>query len=424
MKIKLAQFANSETTKPSAAIAFFSNELVIGVDGWAMITKFGDYPSTALFNDGKGGVKKEKAIQRVDKAGAEQMVASFANSRRGVRKFLKGCNIYDGHPDVPGIGKFYPDKSPKGVFADLEVREDGLYGLPVFTNEGSDLVEKKLRRAFSGNIGNSEPCGQDENGVPIYRPTELYSAGLTNTPHLPVNFFNSDGFVAEAPTNKNKNMKRKLLALFAALSLKPSFANADEPADAEMEAALDQVQTKVAAFANEQTSIKKKLLVICGKLGITFANESQITDVEATLGQAQDKVVTLASERDALKTQFANERTARIDDELGSAVKQGRITEADRPQWKNRLGVEAQFANELTAIRALEVKVKTEAATSGRQDSNVDLTDPKSRRQFCNDAVANICKEKGWDVKKDYDRAFRLGQERHPEAFGVKSKKK
>ena len=213
MKKSKAQFANS-AAQPAAAV-FFANEIAIGADGWAMITKFGDYPSTALFADGKGGMKKEKAIQRVDKAGAEQMVAAFVNARRGIRKFLRGCNIYDGHPDVPGIGKFYPDKEPKGVFADLQVRDDGLYGLPVFTNEGSELVETKKRRAFSGNIGNSEPDGTTADGVPIYRPTEIFSAGLTNNPHLPVNFFNADDTLAEAPaeaTNQNnqtKKMKKK-----------------------------------------------------------------------------------------------------------------------------------------------------------------------------------------------------------------------
>jgi hypothetical protein len=417
------EFANAD--KPSAAI-FFSNDIAIGEDGWAMITRFGDYPSTALFPDGKGGVKKEKAIQRVDKAGAEQMVASFANSRRGVRKLFKGCNIYDGHPDAPGIGKFYPDKEPKGVFANLEVREDGLYGQPIFTNDGFELVEKKLRRAFSGRIGEAEPCGEDSNGVPIFRPTELFSAGLTNNPHLPVHFFNSDGSLADASTHNDKNMKKTILKMCTALGIQ--FAN--DADDAQTEAALDKVEAKVVAFANEQTAnaaktktLKEKLLGLCAKVGISFANADAITDPTATLAQVEDKIVTLSSDRDSLKTQFANERKERVESELGYAVQDGRITEAERAQWKNRLSVEAQFANELTSLRALEGKVKTEAATRSRLDSNVDLADPVSRRQFCNDAVVNICKEKNWDVKKDYDRAFRVAQERHPEAFGMKKKK-
>lgn len=418
MKNKLPEFANADVPKPAEAIVFF-NDLVIGSDGWAMVTKFGDYPSTALIPDGKGGAKKEKAIQRVDKTGAEQMVAEFANSRKGIRKFLRGCNIYDGHPDAPGIGKFFPDKEPKGVFVALEVREDGLYGMPVFTNEGSDLVEKKLRRAFSGRIGDSEPCGNDANGVPVYRPTKLYSAGLTNSPHLPVHFFNSDGTVADAQPQTKNTMKKTILKMCTALGIQ--FAN--EADDAQTEAALDKVGDQVVGLVNEKTSIKKKLLTLCGKLGITFANESQITDVESTLGQAHDKIVTLDSERTSARTQFANERTARIDDEIGYAVTQGRITEAERPQWKNRLNVEAQFANELTSLRGLAPKVKTEAETRGRLDTAVDLKDPKSRRQFCNDAVSNICKEKGWDLRKDYDRAHRVAQDRHPEAFGITKKK-
>lgn len=418
MKIK-PEFANAD--KPTAAI-FFSNEIVIGADGWAMITKFGDYPSTALFPDGKGGVKKEQAIQRVDKAGAEKMVASFANSRKGIRKFLKGCNIYDGHPDAPGIGKFYPDKEPKGVFANIEVREDGLYGQPIFTNEGSELVETKQRRAFSGRIGDAEPCGQDSNGVPIYRPTELFSAGLTNNPHLPVHFFNSDGSLAEAPNQKNKTMKKAILEMCAKLGIQ--FAN--DADDAQTEAALGQVQTRVAAFVNEQAAhaastktLKEKLVALCGKVGITFANADAVTDPAATLAQVEDKVVTLNTDLTTARTQFANERKDRIADALASAIKGGRITEAEKPTWEGRLKVEAQFANEMTALNALTPKMKTTSVTVSRggRETQVDIGSAPARRQFINEAIDEVVREKGLKLPNDYSKAYNEVQRRHPALF-------
>jgi len=123
MKTTKPFFANEST---SATLVGFCNDINIGADGWAMIAPFGDHPSPALFPDGKGGMKKQPAIQRIDKTGAEMMVASFHNEQRGFRKFIRGCNIYVGHPHVPGLGKFYPDKEPKGVFADLAVREHQL----------------------------------------------------------------------------------------------------------------------------------------------------------------------------------------------------------------------------------------------------------------------------------------------------------
>ena len=93
------QFANAATD--GSHLVGFCNEIAIGEDGWAMIAPFGDHPSTALLPEAGGKVKKQPAIQRIDKTGADAMVSSFHNERRGLRKFLKGCNIYVGHPDVP-----------------------------------------------------------------------------------------------------------------------------------------------------------------------------------------------------------------------------------------------------------------------------------------------------------------------------------
>jgi Mu-like prophage I protein len=420
MKIRSKiSFANS-AEKPVVTFSFV-NEINIGADGWAMIAPFGDHPSNALVPDGTGKMKKQKAIQRIDAAGASAMVAQFHNERKGVRKFLRGCNIYVGHPDVPGLEKFYPDHEAKGVIADVAVRADGIYGLPVFTNEGSELVEQKKFRAFSGNIGESEADGE-VNGVPAYRPTKLFSVGLTNTPHLPVHFFNSDGSLAEAPTNQNKTMKKAIVEMCAALGIQ--FAN--DADDAKTEVALGQVQAKVAAFANEKTAftaatkaIKEKLVALCAKVGITFANADAVTDPAATLAQVEDKIVTLNADLTTARTQFANERTARITDAIGAAVKSGRITEAEKPTWEGRLKVEAQFANEMTALNALTPKVKTTSVTVNRggKESQVDVSTPQARTQFINEAITEVAGELKLDEKKDYPRIFNEVQRRHPALF-------
>lgn len=405
---------------PTATVFGFINEIAIGADGWAMICPYGDHPSEALIDAGNGKLKRQKAIQRITKASAETMVAQFHNSRKGLRKFLRGVNIYVGHPDVPGLEARYPDKEPKGVFADMETREDGIYGLPVFTNEGSEIVEQKKLRAFSGRLINSVPDGE-KNGVPVYCPTEICSVGLTNNPHLPVHFFNSDDTLAEAPAEAEKRkhqttMKKKLIALCATLGIQ--FAN--EADDAATEAALDQVNSKVAAFANEQTSLKQKLLKLCARVGITFANEAQITDPAATLVQVEERIGTLATERDTARTQFANERKARIEDAIGSAITGGRITEAERAQWQNRLNVEAQFANELQTLAALKPTVKTQSvitAQRGGREVQIDISNPQARTQFVNEAMDEVAAEMKLDRKKDHQRIFNTVQQRHPALF-------
>lgn len=377
----------------------FCNDIAIGDDGWAQIAPFGDHPSLALIPDAAGKIKKQKAIQRIDKPGAEAMVAGFHNERRGLRKFLRGCNIYVGHPDVPGLEKFYPDKEPKGVFADMQVRADGLYGLPVFTNEGSNLVEQKTYRAFSGNIGESEEC-EAVNGTPCYRPTKIFSAGLTNSPHLPVHFFNSDDTLADPAVNQNQNqtMKKKIIALCATLGVQ--FAN--EADDAQTEAALDQVQTKVAAFANEKATLESSLTAKDGEL--------------ATLKTEKDTAVT---ERDTARTQFANERKARIEDALSLALTSGRITAAERGVWEGRLKVEAQFVNELDALTKLAPKVKTTSVTVNRggKEQAIDISQPGQRAKFVNEVLTEVAAELKLDPVKHYDRIYREVVTRHPALF-------
>lgn len=190
----------------------------------------------------------------------------------------------------------------------------------------------------------------------------------------------------------NKKLIEKLMALCAKLGIQFANANAD---DAATEAALTEVETKVAAFANEKQTLTTK-----------------ITGLET------DKT-NLTTERDAARAQFANERAARINDEIGLALSAGRITAAERPAWEGRLRVEANFANEVTAIRGLKPVMKTESITlkrNGREET-IDISDAKSRRQFINSAIDEVAAEKGLKLPKDYDKAFNEVQRRHPALF-------
>src|SRR5581483_9879065 len=180
-----ALFANSSD---SAELVSFTNDLALGPDGWAQLAPFGDFPGRALLRQPDGSVKTFDAIQRLDRAAAEGMTAKFKSLGQRLKRFLTGCHIYVGHPDVPAFANDYPDKNPKGMIVDLSVRDDGLYCKPVFTNEGSELIESKTYRAFSG-YWSAQQVGE-ENGKTIFRPDLLKSAGLTNRPNLPVHLMN------------------------------------------------------------------------------------------------------------------------------------------------------------------------------------------------------------------------------------------
>ncbi|HTV62287.1 MAG TPA: hypothetical protein VMH30_06930 [Verrucomicrobiae bacterium] len=466
-------------SSPPFALFGFANELTIDADGWAMIAPLGDFPSEALLPTSNGRLQRQSAIQRITRDSAEIMVAQFHNSRAGVKKFIRGCNIYVGHPDMPGLESRYPDKEPKGVFADMEVREKGIYGLPVFTNEGMDLVEgRKLVngrrvRGFSGRLMDATADGH-KDGVPVFVPTRIVSAGLTPFPHLPVEFFNEEGLLSTNPENEqeftngevsrearetaregagahhrtkhqgeisrgmrettrpapagrvlhNNKMKKKLLEICTVLGIQ--FAN--DADDAQTEAALDEAAAKVTAFAQTAKTVKQKLLGAARKAGIEFANEEAITDPVATLAQIEDRLqkgldsaAATAAELAAARNQFANERTARIGDELTHAVLGGRITNADRTVWEGRLKVEAQFANEMTAIRALKPVVKTTSITltRGQRKDQIDLANPHQRRQFVNEVLAEIALEQKLDPVRNSRQILNLARRRHPALFEV-----
>src|ERR1700722_4139453 len=186
------QFRNTDSALKSPSttgLVAFTNEIEMDHQGWAQLAPFGDYPGQALVQQSDGSVAKFNAIQRFDRAAARAMVAKFKSPWHRLKRYFTGCHIYLGHPDVPAFANEYPDKAPKGMIVDLEARANGLFCKPVFTHEGSELVESRRLRAFSAywtarEIGRQD--GPDGKTLKIYRPDILKSAGLTNNPNLPV----------------------------------------------------------------------------------------------------------------------------------------------------------------------------------------------------------------------------------------------
>jgi hypothetical protein len=238
----------------------------------------------------------------------------------------------------------------------------------------------------------------------VFRPTELFSAGLTNSPHLPVQYLNDQN------QNQQVMKKDKVIQLLAAVGILTAkgVAFANDASDEDVEKGLEQLGDKAkgaAAFANEKAQL-----------------ESKVTAETSKVNALTSEKTTLVSERDAARTQFANERAARIEDSLGHAIVTGRITDAERPVWKGRLENQAQFANELGALTNLEPKIKTASAVEGRTKVNGEIADPNERRQFVNEAIDSVCREKGWDRTKDYDKAFNHVQKAHPAMFAAMAK--
>ena len=379
--------------KTIQAIAFI-NEISLSNDGWGMLAPFGDYPGKALIKQQDGTFKKVNAIQRIDKLAADGMVAQFKSLYQSVKRYLTGCPIFAGHGDVPTMANEYPDKNPKGTIVDLEVRADGLYCKPVFTNEGSEIIESKKLRAFSG-YWDAEEIGEYQ-GSKVYRPSKLISAALTNRPNLPVQLLNEK----ETPTPKKKNTMLKIIEALTGYGI--TIAN---------EATEEQVSEALKSLGE-----KAKSADTLAAEKATLANEKAKADGE--LSTAKNSITSLTQQVESGKTAFANERKLHIANLIGIALVTGKITAAEKPLFESRLAVETNFANEAQAIIALQPQLKTESATLNINGNSVSIANAQERREV----VEKLVKAEMASNGGDYGKAWSTVQRTHPALFEAMKK--
>lgn len=378
-----------ETAIEDREMVTMVNELTIGADGWAHIAPYGDYVGIAVKPDGKGGFTREKAIQRLDKLSVTEMVNEYQKASRGVSGFFKKRPVFEGHPDFMVGGENYPNKEPQGIFYNIEAREDGLYGQPIMTEAGERLIASKKYRALSARW--AAEYVNSEDGTKIYRPVKFLSAGLTNSPNLPVQLMN------EAETTTKKTTMKKITAWLTGHGI----TVADEATE-------DQVAT---ALAQLDPTIKS------AKTAVQMANEKATADGKVTTLTEANKLI--SDQLTASQSQFANEREKRIDAELGYALKDGRITGSEQATWKNRLNIPAQFANELTALQAIKPVVKTTSVTIDRGGNKVEIANEDQRRVVTQEVLVEIANEKKLNLAKDYDKVWTEAVKRHPALFGA-----
>jgi hypothetical protein len=120
----------------SVAIAC-ANGAALGTDGWALIP-FGDTRHSG--REGRGdvasarvnaGEKERPLIQRFDRAAALAILNDFKAAWGSFKRAVVGLPIFKGHPDASRFEQQYPDKTPRGTIADMEVTDQGLRIRPV-----------------------------------------------------------------------------------------------------------------------------------------------------------------------------------------------------------------------------------------------------------------------------------------------------
>ncbi|HEY0966939.1 MAG TPA: phage protease [Opitutaceae bacterium] len=301
-------------------------------DGWAQIAPYGRWPNS-------------RGLQVFEKADAEEIVRNFKSLWGQLKRLVVGIPTFAGHPDHPDFANIYKDKTEYGQWADLQARDDGLWGRPVFSTSGADLIQGGLKYP-SPNWGCIKVV---EGGSTVFRPRLLRSVGLTRRPNLPTHS------LANAKPETDPAMKAQLIALLAALG---------RPLANEASATDEQITEALVAAVPVATSLaaRPETTALANEQTVSSQLREKLTKVEADLAneQAQHKATA----------------TARNEALVDSAIRAGRVIEAQRPVWLSRL--ERDFANEAPALAAEQPKLKTNGRTENLGDRK-PASEAKSR---------------------------------------------
>lgn len=353
-------------------------------DGWIMLLPMGKFPGT--LRTYAGGEETRESIDQVfDQQAIEAIAASW-----NARKSEMGANFPGMLVDYDHFS--HDEDKPTGAagwIEAVEIRQDGLWGLPRWSQDGRAKLEGGMYRLVSPVLSGFERVGE-ENGKKVLRPTVLERLALTNDPQLrgmpPVS--NRAGTTNDKTTMDHKKLLLQLLGL------------PDTATDAEI---TDACSAAVAAMNGCATD---------GKKGIT---------------EMRNRIVALNGELVVARTE---RDTAKASAEAANKM----LVEADLIRFKglapdDKLR-EMLTANRGVAVAALEVALTAKGTASGhgngtgkvyvpRHDAknranpgSVDKGDESGANMSEGEAAKirlradELSKEKGWGFNRAFDEAL------------------
>ncbi len=362
---------------------------------WFRVSPYGDFPVVVTID----GVKK-RVTQRVDRASAEKMVSAFNSLSARAARFFRGLPIYIGHPDYPDWLAKHPGTptAAQGRIKELQVRDDGLWGRHVMSKAGAELISGE-GAAFDSH---SPHFGLLPQAGTIWPAVQLNSIGLTNSPNIPGTAIglNEAGEVDSFPT-----MNKYLIQLLAALGITVA-ADADD--------------TKVTSAVNEALPKIQAAIAAQGELAMTktqlTAAVNEKTTLQGSLATATADATTARAMAGTLVKQLAAERDGRAEVVLTHAVNEGRITQAQRPEWKGKLVAATDFAATEAELTKLVKAVNTRSRVEGVGARKTEEAASAKTISALNEAVA--AKEKAGLTHFD---AYQAVRKEKPELFSAVS---
>jgi len=323
---------------------------------WWRISPFGEFP----FRTPEGAI----VFQVFDAAAADAVVTKFEGWARKITKFA-GLPIYEGHPDYPSWRATNPGVKAAafGRIKELQRRDDGLYARVTLNAAGTEaLAGDAPAYGHQSPHWNMEPI----TGKPgRYRPYELVSIGLTNTPNLP----REATTVAANEGDPTKTiMPPWLIALLASVGIKADSTQAD-------------VETAISGLIKERDALKSQL-------------ETSKTAQTAAANEAATAKSSLAAANSTIETLKAS----RANTLVAAKIAAGKLTEAQRGDETKRLAAanDEQFGVAVGELTAAVSAINT-APFAGGRDRSTAASGPVGKIAAINEAVAQEMRTAGVD---------------------------
>jgi hypothetical protein len=308
------------------------------IDQWLKLVEYGDHPHW-------------EGIQRVTKEVAIEMQRKFRSLRARLARKFGGVPIYIGHPDDENFSRL-PGHSDTRSYAwvqDIEAREDGIWILPKWSEEGRRLIENSYFKFLS-------PRWEMKLEGDVLKPVRLISVGLTNHPNIlgdaianqeviaddgevvPLAIATNSGEVLAEEGEKKKNKRGRKSREKIAAENEADLAKYDPQLLQRMNHLLKQLFA--VDLSQSIDKIERQLMTI-GEQARSWRDHGEVLESSnEELASESERFYRIACEKEQqveeLREQLRNEKNRSGEHFVNFAVSRGLILPNESTEWKEK----------------------------------------------------------------------------------------
>lgn len=345
-------------------------------------------------------------MQRLNAQVAARLVENMTRAVRLDMRLVAGLPFYVGHPDFVNsadpeqLTAFLQRQPPAiGWIKEFRAGPDSLDMRVEWTESGTALVNGKTFRFFSPFFRSEKTIV--ENGMQIYEPRLIQSAGLTNTPNWPMPpMVNAALQTGGNQLETGMDLLHRLIALIGDANLKTD----DDIVSA--------VQKMIAAAQALKASVDSRWAAEdAARAALPNASDpfALANGFILHLGGTVQTLNARAALVDALQARLTAERTAHATTLVNAAVVRGAVLQEHAAgRIADLVNAGDVFADKARELSALPPLMKTGSQTSDVAPRSAVVADRRARFQEFVNARMSARSE-------SYDAAFAAVAKEHPE---------